>query len=258
MKKTFLLFVFFLLGSLWGFSQVKIHVGLNTAYSATFVLDKGLQDDPRYNAQATYNFSPIGLSFGVDFSARFGVQLESILSNQGQIYEIIDVAQKQIGERKIDLQYINLPLMLRTMGGGEVTRFHFMLGPQLSLLTQASEIYSQRMGGNIEVPEGTQPPAGAVKNPDGTYYVPPQNVTIATVDKFRKANLQIAAALGVDFLLSEKIYISTQVRANYAITDSRNEDLINAVKTSSTKDLFGRRSEALVGIQIGVNYVFGR
>jgi hypothetical protein len=50
------------------FAQVAIHVGATTAYNATFVLDKGLSEDPRYNSTMTYNWAPIGFNFGVDFT----------------------------------------------------------------------------------------------------------------------------------------------------------------------------------------------
>jgi hypothetical protein len=101
-------FIFLLAGSAFG----QMHIGATTAYNATFVLDKGLSDDPRYNSTYTYQLAPIGFNFGIDFGRKFGLQLESILSNQGQIYELINVAEQVAGQRKIDLQYINLPQKL--------------------------------------------------------------------------------------------------------------------------------------------------
>ncbi|HEX5172305.1 MAG TPA: hypothetical protein VFW11_24185 [Cyclobacteriaceae bacterium] len=51
----------------------QIHVGLTTAVNATFVLDKGLSEDPRYNSTYTYNVAPIGFNFGVDFTREIRV-----------------------------------------------------------------------------------------------------------------------------------------------------------------------------------------
>ncbi len=61
--KSSFIFAFFLLGTL---TYGQVHLGATTAYNATFVLDKGLNEDPRYNSTYTYQLAPIGFSFGVD------------------------------------------------------------------------------------------------------------------------------------------------------------------------------------------------
>src|SRR5690606_27927202 len=119
---------------------VQVHVGLTTAVNATFVLDKGLSEDPRYNSTYTYQMAPIGFNFGVDLGRKFGLSLESILSKQGQIYEIIDAAEQIKGERRIDLEYLQIPMLFRFMSGGNgAARTNFNIGPQLSILTDAVE-----------------------------------------------------------------------------------------------------------------------
>ena len=55
---------------------VQVHLGATTAVNATYVLDKGLSEDPRYNSTATYQWSPIGFNFGVDLGKKFGLSLE--------------------------------------------------------------------------------------------------------------------------------------------------------------------------------------
>lgn len=135
-------------------AQGQVHFGATTAYNATFVLDKGLSEDPRYASTYTYQLSPIGFNFGVDIGKKFGLQLESILSNQGQIYQMVDVAKKVAGERRIDLQYINIPMMMKFMGGGAgKVRGNFNFGPQLSILTKAVESV-QANAGTFTIPAG--------------------------------------------------------------------------------------------------------
>jgi hypothetical protein len=260
MKKLLLLLS--LLSFSTGFAQVKFRVGLNSGYNATFVLDKGITDDPRYGAEATYNFSPIGATFGAELTDNFALQLESLISNQGQVFKIIDAASKQVGERKIDLQYVNIPLLFQKLGTGDKTRFNFMIGPQLSLLTRAQDIYNQTQTANVRIPEGAAPPTdkygnAIAQNPDGTYTVPAQNTTLASISNFKNANLQLAAGFGLDVFFSDYLYLSTNVRANYGITDARNEDLINAIKNKKVSELFGKRSDLLVGVQLGLHFIFG-
>lgn len=122
-------------------AQPKIHLGLTTSANSTFVLDKGLSEN--YTPEMNIKWAPVGVSFGVDFTKRFGLQLESIRAAQGQIYQMIDQAQAvqgMIAERNIDLNYLQFPLLLKMMsGGGKAARFNFQAGPQVSLLQKGVE-----------------------------------------------------------------------------------------------------------------------
>jgi hypothetical protein len=260
-----------LLPSLPGFAQTtKLHLGLTTAFSSTMVLDKGLSEDPRYTAKPTYNFAPLGLTAGADFGRGFGLQLESIFSQQGQTYEIIDVAKKVVGERRIELTYVHLPLLLRSFSTGPArARFNFMFGPQLSLLTRGQEVYAQFQAGRLVLPEGQELPANATdyNSADRTYTSPVQQTTILSteadkaVEQFKKTDLQVAVGLGLDIDLGGNLYLSTQLRGNYGFVDVRNEDLLNAIKTNTgrqfTDNMFGRRANVVVGLQMGLHWMFG-
>lgn len=137
------------------FAQPSIHLGLTTGFNSTHVLDKGLSSDPRYVAKANYEWAPIGATFGVDFTNRFGLQFESIKAAQGQIYQMIETAQSiktMIAERNIDLNYIQLPLLMKMMSGGNgPARFNFQVGPQLSILNSGSETMRFIEDANIDL-----------------------------------------------------------------------------------------------------------
>lgn len=139
-------------------AQPRVHLGLTTGFNSTHVLDKGLKSDPRYVAKANYEWAPIGASAGIDFSNKFGLQLESIRAAQGQIYQMIQTAQnvqQMIAERNIDLSYIQIPLLMKMMSGGTgPARFNFQVGPQLSLLNSGSETMRFIQDANINLSEG--------------------------------------------------------------------------------------------------------
>ena len=231
------------------FAQVQVHVGATTAYSATFVLDKGLSEDPRYNSTMTYNMAPIGFNFGVDFTNKFGLSLESILSNQGQVYEIINAAEQVVGERKIDLKYMNLPLLMRFMSGGNGgARANFNIGPQLSFLTEASETM-QFEAGDYTIPDDPEfvIPEGGTDNGDGTYNIPegqeePTEIYSKALNNFKTTEFQIAAAFGLDIDLSKHLYLTTQIRANYSLTDMKNGDAWETITSGRPQDIFGQRA----------------
>jgi hypothetical protein len=247
---------------------VQIHLGATTAGNATFVLDKGLSEDPRYNSTYTYNLSPIGFNFGVDLGRKFGITLEGIKSKQGQIYELIDIAEKVRGERRIDLSYIHLPMLLKFMSGGTAgTRANFNIGPQLSLLTDARESV-QAGAGVYELPEGMefadvqQEFPTAVNNGDGTYELPSdtpsKDILTKKANDFKNSEFAIAAAFGLDIDLSKHLFLTTQIRANYSLTDMRNGDVVERIKNGDAGSLFGERANLLVGVQLGIHYMFGK
>jgi hypothetical protein len=263
----FLLFATICFCATKSYSQVQVHLGATTAVNATFVLDKGLSEDPRYNSTYTYKFSPIGFNFGIDLGRKFGLSLESILAQQGQIYEMIDAANQVRGERKIDLKYLQLPLLMRFMSGGNAgARANFNLGPQMSILTDAIESV-QAQAGTFEIPEGVDFNSiqsefpDAVNNGDGTYTlptdVPSQDILSKEANDFKNTEFSIAAAFGIDIDLSKHFYLTTQIRANYSITDMRNGDVIDRLKSGDGADIFGQRANLLVGMQLGLHYVIG-
>lgn len=143
MKLGLKIFAFILLAGS-AYAQPRIHLGVTTGFNSTHVLDKGLQSDPRYVAQANYEWAPIGVSAGVDFTNKFGLQIETIRAAQGQIYQMIETAQnvqKMVAERNIDLTYIQIPLLMKMMSGGNgPARFNFQVGPQLSLLNSGKSV----------------------------------------------------------------------------------------------------------------------
>lgn len=246
---------------------VQVHLGATTAVNATYVLDKGLSEDPRYNSTATYQWSPIGFNFGVDLGKKFGLSLEGIKSKQGQIYDMIDKYETIKGQRKISLDYLQLPMLLRFMSGGNGgARANFNLGPQLSFLTDAKETISASAG-QYSIPEGlafesiqTEFP-DAVNNNDGTYTlpadVPSKDLLTKKANDFRNTEFSIAGAFGMDIDLSKHLYLTTQIRATYSLTDMRNGDVIDAIKAGDGGSIFAQRANLLVGVQLGLHYMLG-
>ena len=248
-------------------SQVKaqnIHLGATTAVNATFVFDKGITDaDDLYKSEFTYKVAPIGFNFGVDLGRKFGLSLESIFAKQGQVYKIIDAAEQIKGERKIDLKTLQLPMLLKFMGGGNGgARGNFNFGPQLSLIRGAVESV-QAQAGTFKIPDGmdfesiqSQFP-NAIDNGDNTYEIPSGGLPTTEIlskkaNDFKNSEFSLAAAFGLDIDLSKHMYLTTQVRATYSLTDMRNGDLIDQLKNG--QNIFGNRSSLLIGMQIGLHW----
>lgn len=266
MKRIVILFLSILAVTTGTAQIVQVHLGATTAVNATFVLDKGLSEDPRYNPSYTYQFAPIGFNFGVDLGRKFGLSLEGIKSKQGQIYEMIDAYEKVKGQREISLEYLQLPMLFRFMSGGNAgARANFNLGPQMSFLTNARETI-EAQAGDYKIPEGVdfqsiqQEFPQATNNGDGTYTipnVPSRDLLTKKANDFKNTEFSIAGAFGLDIDLSKHLYLTTQVRATYSLTDMRNGDVIEKIKSGDSADIFGQRANLLVGVQLGLHYMFG-
>lgn len=253
---------------------VQVHLGATTAVNATFVLDKGLSEDPRYSSTYTYQMAPIGFNFGVDLGRKFGLSLEGIKSKQGQIYQMIDTYEKVKGERKISLDYLQLPMLFKFMSGGNGgARANFNIGPQLSFLTNAVESI-QAQQGVYEIPEGidfasiqnelatTEADKQYIQQIDANSYeitkdLEPKDLLTKKANDFKNTEFSLAGAFGLDIDLSKHLFLTTQVRATYSLTDMRNGDVIEAIKNGDSASIFGQRANVLVGVQLGLHYMFG-
>lgn len=263
--RNFLLCIVLFSAASIAYGQVGVHLGVTTGYNATFVLDNGLSEAPRYRSQMTYNWAPVGFNVGVDLSRGFGLSLESIMARQGQLYEIVNIADQVVGQRNIRYESLQLPLLMRFMSkGNSAVRGNFNLGPQLSILTRASEII-QYTASTQTFPKGATLPAGAtdvVTRPDGsvTATVPaqsPMELASKEANSFKNAEFQIAAAFGLDIDLGRHLSLSIQTRGNYSVTDVRNGDVIEDLKNGGSSDVFGKRANLMIGVQTGLHYVFG-
>lgn len=267
MKRLVILFISLITVTTGSAQIIQFHAGATTAVNATYILDKGLSEDPRYNATATYEWAPIGFNFGVDLGRKFGISLEGIKAKQGQVYDMIDTFEEIKGQRKISLEYFQLPMLFRFMSGGNAgTRANFNIGPQLSFLTDATESITADAG-QYEIPQGldfasiqTEFPT-AVDNGDGTYTlpgdVPSTDLLTKEANDFKDTQFSITGSFGLDIDLSKHLYLTTQVRATYSPEDMRNGDVIDAIKNGDAGSIFAQRANMLVGFQLGLHYMFG-
>ncbi len=273
MKTRSVLLAFLLITTGFAQAQVRAHLGANTGITTTFLFDDGLKTDPQYVSVQTYETAPLGFSFGVDFTKKFGLQLESILANQQMVFEIADAVKTSIGERKIDMRYVQIPMLLRFMGGGDQkARMNFNFGPQLSILQGGLESFNvNEPGARISVPDGAidELPAKTIDNMDGTYTLPddlPQEGFSSDllkknaenkIESFKNKEFHIVGGFGLDVDLSKNLYMGINVRADYSLTDMRNGDLIEELRDGNLNDIFSSRSTLTVGAQISLNFMIG-
>lgn len=263
MRYLCLLFLLLCFLSIPAFAQRGFHIGVVTGVNNTYVLDKGLKEDPRFLATGTYKFSPIGIATGLDLGNSFGLQFEALLAKAGQFYDVVDVNNQKIGERSMEYDYLSMPFLIKIGGGqGNKVEFNVLFGPQLSLLTSGLETL-QYESGTIIIPEGGEVPQDAINNGDGTYTVPAFPETVIASDdptgdarELNDTDVQLVFDMGVRIMLNPNLYINTDIRGNYGLIDMRSDELIQDIKNkrATFDSIFGRRANLLVGLQLGLNY----
>ena len=130
----------------------------------------------------------IGGFIGINLSSHFGFQGEVIYSSIAQKYKEQDV------ERRIDLKYINIPLMLSlNTGKSNAVNFNIVAGPQIGI-SVGSDVFTS--------------------NGDGT-------TTTEPVVSVKKGDLGFAYGAGLDFGLNagKSIRMGLGFRGVYGLVD---------------------------------------
>ena len=97
--------------SLWA-QQFSMSLGVFTGITSTYTKDGGIALDPRYKDRYELKFAPIGVNFGLDYHG-FGFVASPGIINVGQNFYVVNTSGGQDGIRKINLQYLNIPLAFK-------------------------------------------------------------------------------------------------------------------------------------------------
>lgn len=253
MKKYFLLLV--LLFPLFAQSQnIKgPYLGVTTQFQNTWVINDEQYEDVNYRHKFTTKWAPFGITAGYKFNENHNAQVELIRSKQGENFDLVDKDGNKTGEKEIDLVYWNIPVLFNYTTTGTL-RFSFQLGPQLSILQKGYEtnridragIYHRK---GIEYPM----PASAI----GTHLLASTEEADrqrdARVGQFNKYDAGILLGVGLEYSLTDHMYVSGNLRYSYNFINIRKEEHI---ESPYDPDIYTLRQNMVVGIQVGVHFLF--
>lgn len=209
-----------------------VSFGVLTGVTSTYTWDDGINADQRYNTRYDVKLSPIGLEYGVDFKS-FGFTAGAGLFNVGQNFNVVNVVGSHVGTRKINLNYLQVPLAFR---------FHlidlsflttsFVAGISPAYLLKGKETISHKEA-TLYFPPVVYPvlPSDYIIQSDGVR-VPRQNkYTIARGGDFNSFQLFTFIGLRTDWYFSETWKVSFDARASYGIRDNRSSDYLTKLKS---------------------------
>src|SRR6478609_2485351 len=108
-----LLFLFLLtVCAITGNAQQVNSLGIFTGITVPYTFDSGINKDPRYRIKYDIKFAPFGVHYGVDYDG-YGFLIDPSITKIGQNFNVINNQGGQVGERKIDMTYFQLPVGLK-------------------------------------------------------------------------------------------------------------------------------------------------
>lgn len=201
-----------------GASAVMAQQGFSVSVKATpqfsFLQNNDDNDNSAIKKKATFNTN-FGVGAGYNFTDNIGVGLDVLYSLQGEKSEVLG---REINQK---LEYVKVPVYFsyNTDPSKTVSLFG-KIGPQVSFLTNAK----------ISGGEHT----GSVENKD----------------RFEKATFGAMANAGVQFKLSQNIFLQTGLQFDYDFTNAEDKDYIGYIP--------GRANtyNMTAGVQVGLKYRF--
>jgi len=240
--------------SLWA-QQLSMSLGFYTGISTAYTLDDGINKDPRYKGTYDVKFAPVGVNFGMDYEG-FGFLVSPGIINIGQNFYVVNTSGGQNGKRKINLQYLNVPVAFKV----HIINLSFF---RISGLASLSAAYL--MDGKEEIshsetklkfPEEVYPilPPDYIVQYDGVA-VPEVNGYIISEKKDFKS-LQIFAAAGFisDWDISNHWRLSIDFRVNYGIYEPRTDAYLTKLNANQTLyDIPGKRRDMFAQLSVGIS-----
>ncbi|MCD4665050.1 MAG: PorT family protein [Bacteroidales bacterium] len=185
----------------------ELTFGIGGALTSVWIMNQNFYGEPEVQYAPKMGYAT-SFNIGYNFTENITVATEFQYSAQGQKYD----DKQNIGgikyevNRNIDLRYLNIPLFFKYAFGDKQTKFRFLVGPQLGILLDATQIY-KRDGDII----GTT----AIDEEGNTFITDAKNIK----DRFEKNDIGIVLDVGADIHLSKEFFISAGGRVNYGFKD---------------------------------------
>lgn len=261
------LFVFFaLFATVSGQAQEVHSLGLFTGITVPYTWNEGISKDTRYRTRFDIKFAPIGVHYGVDREGH-GFMIDPSIVTIGQNFNVINTTGGELGERKIDLTYLQVPVGLKLhIIDMSFFKVSLVASVGVGVLLNAKETI-QHTDGKLKFPvEMTGIFPSAQNDEFETTYsdfveeVEYDGVVVKNVNTklwgtadYQKFQLFGSMGLRSDWDFSENWRASFDLRANIGILEPRTSDYINKVKNfEALYDIYGNRRDLFLSLTFGI------
>jgi hypothetical protein len=232
-----------------------VTLGIFTGITSSYTWDEGISQDARYRARYDIKFAPVGINYGIDYT-NFGFIISPGLINVGQNYFVVNTAGGHEGLRKIDLQYLNLPVAMKFhLIDMSFLKVSAVAGVSVAYLLKGKEIVEHHAT-KLRFPSSVLPldVPGYTEVYDGVIVPEVRDYVISGKDDFQSLQIFAQAGIRSDWELSEEWKVSFDFRVNYGVLEPRNADYIRRLEAFETLyDMPGRRRDLFGQINIGLS-----
>lgn len=253
--RFFFCLLFTLVGFLANAQRFSVSAGVYTGVTATYTADKGIEKDPRYEERFEAKLAPIGLNLSLDYE-RLGLIVSPGIINIGQNFFLLNTQGGQDGLRKIDLQYLAIPVSFKVhLVHLSAFKLSALASITPSFLLQGSEILNHHPA-KLQFPASVYAllPSDYIVEYDGVLAPEVKDYSIASKRDFRSMQLFAGMGLRSDWDPSNHWRISVDFRVNYGIFDPRTPVYTrNSESTVRLYDLPGQRKDMFAQFTVGIS-----
>ena len=261
------LFVFFALLATESTRAQEVHsLGLFTGISVPYTWDGGINQDPRYSTRFDIKYSPIGVHYGIDKEGH-GFTFDPSIIHIGQNFNVINTVGGEMGERKIDLTYVQIPVGIK-LHIIDLSFFKVSLVASVGagFLLNGKESIRHSDDGKLKFPiemTGTTAEEHAAfesKYSDFVVKVDYDGVVMHNVntklwgtDDYQKFQLFGSMGFRSDWDFSESWRASFDLRANIGMLEPRTSEYTKQVKNyEALYDIYGQRRDLFLSLTFGI------
>lgn len=237
----------------------EVHsLGIFTGFTAPYTWDEGILKDPRYREKYRVKFAPFGIHYGIDFEG-YGFTFDPVIFQAGQSFNVINVAGGDVGERKINLTYMKVPMGFKLhMIDLHFFKVSFIAAAGVSYLVAGKETISHSAA-ILKFPPGVLPnlpPEYVPTFPGSSEIITPVVDNLTMLDRKDFKPIQFFGSIGFrsDWDVQETLRISFDFRAHYGILEPRSAAYLSRVENNlAIYDRTGSRRDLFAMLTIGIS-----
>ena len=265
LKPACLLVFFALLATVSARAQEVHSLGLFTGIAVPYTWDDGINQDSRYRTRFDIKYSPIGVHYGVDKEGH-GFMFDPSIIRIGQNFNVINTTGGEMGERRIDLTYVQIPVSLKLhIIDMSFFKVSLVAGVGAGFLLNGKETIrhtDEKMNISNKLTGTTQDEYTAFENKYAPFVnrvvydgVIMENVNTKLSDTKDYQKFQLFGSIGFrsDWDFSENWRASFDLRGNIGILEPRTSDYTKRMKNyEALYDLYGNRRDLFLSLTFGI------